>query len=188
MNTITFVTGNPAKADFLSRNLGIELSHRAVDVDELQSLDARAVVEAKARAAYQQIGSPVIVEDTALYFDALDRLPGTFIKWFELELGYERICQLLDGFEDRSASAEVYYCYYDGSKAEFFSHSVHGEIPERPRGTKGFGFDPIFIHAGMDRTRAELDQEEQDRLSPRHGALMKLKTYLLAANRTNTVQ
>lgn len=178
MKTPIFITGNPYKAAFLSRNLGIELEHRALDVPEIQSLDIAEVVTAKAKAAYEEVGSLVLVDDASLSFNSLGRLPGVMVKWFENEIGLERMCRLLDPFDDRSAVHQVVYCLYDGKTATLFEGTTQGRVPAHPQGGKGFGFDPIYIQAGMNQSRAELSEEEQDRLSARYEAMQKLRSYL----------
>ena len=75
MHSITFITGNQKKADYLAKYLGLEVLHEKVDLDELQSLDLREIVEHKVRQAYEKVGKPVIVEDVSLTFTALGRLP-----------------------------------------------------------------------------------------------------------------
>ena len=75
MYSITFITGNKKKADYLAKYLGLEVLHEKVDLDELQSLDLREIVEHKVRQAYEKVGKPVIVEDVSLTFTALGRLP-----------------------------------------------------------------------------------------------------------------
>jgi non-canonical purine NTP pyrophosphatase (RdgB/HAM1 family) len=175
---IIFITGNPNKAEYLSRNLGIEIAHQKLDLPELQSLDTEEIVTAKAKSAYEQIGSPVLVEDVSLVFHALGRLPGPFIKWFESELNMEQLCRLVDPFDDRSATARVTYCLYGGAGPQLFPGEMHGYLADHPRGTRGWGFDVIFIHEGMDRTRAELSQEEYDRLSYRHQPIAELRRFL----------
>ena len=95
VNDLTFVTGNAAKAEQLRWHLPIPLHHQAVDLPEIQSLSLEEVVGHKAREAYKVIGSPVLVEDTALSFEALKGLPGPLIKWFLQELGNDGLCRLL---------------------------------------------------------------------------------------------
>src|SRR5690242_16502645 len=127
-----FITGNQHKADYLARWLGMPLEHQKVDLDEIQSLDLRKVVEDKARRAYEVVQKPVLVEDVSLSFDTLGRLPGTFIKWYIHELGNEKICRLLDCQPNRHATASICYCLYDGQTAHFFDASMHGTIADHP--------------------------------------------------------
>ena len=157
------------------------LEHQKVDLDEIQSLDLRKVVEDKARRAYEVVQKPVLVEDVSLSFDTLGRLPGTFIKWYIQELGNEKICRLLDGQPNRNATASICYCMYDGKAAHFFDASMNGTIADHPRGANGFGWDEIFISTGMDKTRAELDDDEQAATSMRRIAQDALREFLTAS-------
>lgn len=116
-----FVTGNQNKVDYLSNALGIELDHHKLNLDEIQSTDPREVADHKARQAYDILKKPVLIEDVSLCFNALNGLPGTFVKFFiESENGAEILCRMLDGFSDRSAYGSVIYSYYDGRDVKHF--------------------------------------------------------------------
>lgn len=158
MANITFITGNQSKADYLAKYLGFNIEHQKVDLDEIQSLDLREVVEHKVLQAYEKIGKPVLVEDVSLEFKALGRLPGTFIKFYVDEVPFETICRTLDGL-DRSAVARCLFGYYDGNEIVYFEGSLEGKIAEHPAGENGFGWDKIFIPEGYEVTRASLDEE-----------------------------
>lgn len=158
-----FITGNQSKADYLSRQLGVQLEHRKVELDEIQSTDLHIIVAHKLRQAYAKFQSPVLVEDVSLSFNALGDLPGPYIKWFIEHAGDEACCKILDGFRDRSAIIRCTYGYYDGERMEFFDSELPGIIADRPRGDNGFGFDRIFINDGYDVTRAEMSQQENER-------------------------
>ena len=82
MKTITFITSNQHKADYLSRMLGLPLKHRAVDLTEIQSTSLEEVVEHKVRQAYAIAKCPVLVEDVALEFTALGGLPEVRLSSF----------------------------------------------------------------------------------------------------------
>jgi non-canonical purine NTP pyrophosphatase (RdgB/HAM1 family) len=178
MKTITFITGNEAKATEVSRSLGVSIDHRKIELTELQSLDLEEVVEYKAKEAFKAIGSTVLVEDTSLRFHALNGLPGPLIKWFLAELSSEQICSLLSGFSDRSATGETLFGLYDGEKLEAFHGLTVGSIAKEPRGDRNFGWDPIFIPEGSDKTWAEVSLEEKLQNSMRSRALAKLQAYL----------
>ena len=162
MKTITFITGNQHKADYLSRMLGLPLKHRAVDLTEIQSTSLEEIVEHKVRQAYAVAKRPVLVEDVALEFTALGGLPGPFIKFFvEAPNGLENLCRMLDGFDDRSAVAACVFGYYDGEQIKLFRTELGGVIAKHPVGNGGFGWDKIFCpddYGG--RTRAELYTDE----------------------------
>jgi len=64
-----------------------------------------------------------------------------------------------------------------GRIAAVFSHAVNGVILEAPRGTGGFGYDPVFLHEATGKAFAELPREEKNRLSHRGGAFAKLTAY-----------
>ncbi len=159
MADITFVTGNQAKADHLAKYLGFPVKHRKIDLDEIQSLDLKTVVEHKVRQAYDIIGGPVLVEDVSLEFEALGRLPGTFIRFYVDEVPFETICRTLDGLS-RNATARCIFGYYDGTTLEFFEGSLQGIIADNPRGEHGYGWDKLFIPQGYTQTRAEMNQAD----------------------------
>ncbi len=105
------------------------------------------------------VGQPVLVEDVALSFTELGKLPGPYIKWFLQELSLEKICELA-GTNSRAATASVCFCYFDGTTPVFFDGSVDGTIAAAPHGNEGFGFDPIFIPAGSNKTWGEMNDDE----------------------------
>lgn len=158
-----FITGNQGKADYLSRQLGIRLEHRKVELDEIQSTDLHAIVKHKLEQAYAICGQAVLVEDVSLVFNALGELPGPYIKWFVERAGDEACCRMLDGFEDRSALIRCTFGYYDGETMKFFDSELAGSIAREPAGSNGFGFDRIFVNEGYEVTRAQMDQEENER-------------------------
>ena len=158
-----FITGNQSKADYLSRHLGVQLEHRKLDLDELQSTDLRVIVEHKLRQAYGICKVPVLVEDVSLVFLALGDLPGPYIKWFVDSAGDVACCRMLDGFDDRRAVIRCTYGYYDGADMRFFDSESPGSIATGPRGDNGFGFDRFFIHEGYAITRSEMSQAENER-------------------------
>jgi non-canonical purine NTP pyrophosphatase (RdgB/HAM1 family) len=178
MQQITFITGNPSKAEQLERHLQIPVRHKKLDLPEIQSLDLAEIVAAKAKVAFEHIGQPVLVEDTSLRFGALGKLPGPLIKWFLQELDNDGLCSLLNGYIDRSAIAEVLFGYYDGVHMKLFDGAIAGTIAAEPRGERGFGWDPIFIPNGWNKTWGEMDMEEQKQTSMRRIALKKLEAYI----------
>src|SRR3989344_3252427 len=131
---LTFITGNAAKAEQLGRHLEHPVLHKKLDLDEIQSLDLKKVVEHKARDAFKHIQGPVLVEDTSLTFRALGRLPGPLIKWFLAELDNAGLCKLLDAYGEREALAEVCFGFFDGGEVRFFEGQVRGNIAVAPRG------------------------------------------------------
>jgi inosine triphosphate pyrophosphatase len=173
-----FITGNQHKADHLAKWLGRPITHHKLDLDELQALDLHTVAEYKVRQAYSLLRKPVLVEDVALTFTAMGRLPGTLIKWFLEELGPEGLCKLAGGLAHRKAVASICYAFYDGTHLEFFDRHVPGTVPPAPRGTHGFGWNPAFIPSGSTKTYAEMTDDEIRPFSLRAQAIKKLDAYL----------
>ncbi len=179
MKGLVFITSNQNKADFLAKWLGHPVEHHKLDLDELQSLDLRQVVEHKARQAYSILKKPVLVEDASLTFTAMGRLPGTFVKWFAEELGYDGLLRLANSLPSQEAVGRV--CYglcEDGGEVKMFEGEMRGHISKKARGDGGFGFDPIFINEGYEVTRAEMTEDDYAKSSYRTKAMVKLKEYL----------
>ena len=156
---ITFITGNQNKADYLAKYLGFPVKHVKLDLDEIQSLDLKEIVEHKVKQAYEKIGTPVIVEDVSLEFKGLNGLPGPFIKFFVDNVPFDTICSMLNN-NTREATAKCVFGYYDGINLELFEGSLEGTITETPAGDHGYGWDKIFIPSGYTVTRAELNEED----------------------------
>lgn len=175
---ITFITGNKTKAEQVSFHLAYPLVHKTFQLPEIQSLNLHEIIRAKAERAYEEVKSPVLVEDTSLVFTALKQLPGPLIKWFLQEVGNEGLCRMLDQHTDRSATAQVLFGYYDGVSLRTFSGEIKGTIALSPRGEEGFGWDPIFIPQGHAKTWGEMSLAEQKESSMRSIALAKFEQYL----------
>ena len=177
MANITFITGNQNKADYLAKYLGFPVNYQKVDLDEIQSLDLREIVDHKVRQAYDVIKAPVLVEDVALEFSSLGRFPGTLIKFLVDEVPFEIICRTLDGLS-RDAVARCVFGYYDGAEVRFFEGSLNGVIADHPSGENGFGWDKIFIPEGYQVTRAELSEEDDQKTYTTIKPFAELKDYL----------
>lgn len=175
---ITFITGNAGKAKYLADYFHLPIDHLKLDLAEIQSLDLHAIVEDKAKRAYDLIKTPVLVEDVSLTFMALKKLPGPLIKWFLETLGNDGLCRLLDGAHDRNARAEVEFAICDANGVHTFNGSGEGVIADKPRGETNFGWDPIFIPKGYSKTWAEMTADEKHETSMRKIALEKVSAFL----------
>jgi non-canonical purine NTP pyrophosphatase (RdgB/HAM1 family) len=180
MINITFITNTKGKAVEAQEILGdgFKVTHKKVDLDEIQTIDGKQVIEKKARKAYSILKKPVLVEDTSLYFNAWNGLPGALVRWFLDAVKCEGICKMMNEEKDRSAYAESALAYFDGKKMKIVTGRVDGQITKKPKGDKGFGWDPIFIPQGHTKTFGEMDMEEKSRISMRKLALEKLRDYL----------
>jgi non-canonical purine NTP pyrophosphatase (RdgB/HAM1 family) len=173
-----FVSGNLKKVHWLETFLGKEIKHQNLDLKEIQSLDTEEVVKEKAYEAYRLLKQPVLIEDTTLRFNALGRLPGTFIKFFLQEIQLEGLCKLLGGYTDKSAVASVMYGIYDSKHFTHLGAEVIGTIADQPRGSGGHGWDPVFIPEEQLKTYAEMTLEEYAHYSVRNKAVKKLEVFL----------
>jgi XTP/dITP diphosphohydrolase len=178
---MVLITGNAGKAEEVSRYLKIPIEHQSLNLDEIQSLDLEEIVKDKAFRAFKEIGKPVLVEDVSFTFHSLGKLPGPLIKWFQKELENEGLCRLVDG-KDRSCTATVCYGFHDGKEIHLFSGSMSGSVANSPRGNNSFGWAPIFIPDGYEKTYAELSNEEQGLVAMRSKALKKLHGFLTTAD------
>ena len=141
---------------------------------------------AKARDAATATGLPAVADDSGLAVDALNGMPGVLsARWagrhgddvanLQLLLG-----QLTDVPDERRGAAFVCAAalVVPGGRETV----VHGEWPGRivraPRGTNGFGYDPIFVPDGEERTSAELSPDEKDAASHRGRAMRALLPHL----------
>ena len=176
-NKLTFITGNIAKAEYLSRQLGFEIDHHKLNLSEIQSLNLEEVVIDKARRAHEVLRTPVLVEDASLTINGMGGLPGPLVKWFFESIGNEGICRFADMSSSRKAVTEVVFGYCDENGVKTFAGSKSGLISQTPRGEGGFGWDAVFIPEGYKKTRAEMSQAEMDASTMRKEAIEKLAKY-----------
>ncbi len=185
LTDLVFITGNANKAAYLERWLGIVVPHQKVSVDELQSLDLHEIVEHKARGAYALVQKPVLIEDVALTFHALGKLPGPLIKWFLEELTTAGLCKILTAYSDKTATASIIYGLYDGQQLHTFEAHVPGSVAPEPRvsDTSAWNtvtsWNSVFIPDGHTKTYGQMTDEELKPVSHRAKAIEQLRTYLL---------
>lgn len=178
MRKIVFATTNENKIREASEILHIQIVPKDINIDEVQTLDPLECVKKKAEAAYSLTKTPILVEDTSLFFEAWGKLPGVFIDYFMKSLGNEGILKLLLNEKDRSAWAQTSLCYLDGKRVVLAIGKLKGKIASNIRGNNGFGWDPIFIPQRKNKTLAEMTSEEKNSLSMRRIALEALKIKL----------
>lgn len=181
--SVLFLTGNADKLREVRAVLP-ELAAWEVDLPEIQHADPRRVIEAKLlEAARLRPDASLLVEDTSLYLDALNGLPGPLIKWFIApgSLGLAGLVELAAARGQRGATATTWLGFLkrdaSGVQLHFCSGSVRGEMV-MPQGNQGFGWDPIFRPEGSPRCFAEMDLAEKQRFSMRRRALEHLQGLL----------
>ena len=130
----------------------------------------------KAYELMKMCGLPTMADDSGLMVDALDGQPGVYSSRFggvegDAVRNYTKLLKMMEGLKGDERKAHfttvITLVYPDGetivSKGE-----CHGHITEEPKGELGFGYDPVFIAEGFDKTFAELGPEVKNGVS--HGA------------------
>jgi len=173
--TWVLVTSNTDKWVEAQRILGRELVRITLDLPELQAPTTREVAMEKARAAFERLRRPVIVEDTGVELAAFGGFPGPFIKHWEKLGGLESLCRALDGTGTRAATAVCALGVCTSHGAQVVEGRLGGTISQAPRGTNGFGWDAIFVPDGETRTFGEMTAAEKDACSHRRRAWEALK-------------
>ena len=161
-----FVTTNEHKRQEVQEILGVALEQADLDLPEIQAIDPAEVAAEKVRAARAALGGPelpVLVEDSGLMVDAWDGFPGALTKWLMRSVGNEGLLRMLPEGVDRSARAVcvVALAEADGS-VRTFRGEVPGTLAQRPRGTGGFGYDPVFIPEWSSMTYAEMGEGKNE--------------------------
>ena len=165
------VTSNANKARELAAFFGgmLDVTHVALDLPEHRSDDVREIAEGKARFAYGQLNTPLIVDDTGFSIEALGGFPGPYAAYVQQTIGNAGILKIMEGKTDRTARFTTAIAYADEEGIRVFSGVLEGQITHSPRGKCGFGYDPIF---GIgETTLAEIPMEEKSHMSHRARAL-----------------
>ncbi|KAJ5935347.1 hypothetical protein N7466_004894, partial [Penicillium verhagenii] len=193
MNTLKFVTGNPNKVIEVNAILGglIPVEPVSLDLPEIQGSLEEIAID-KCRRAAKIINGPVIVEDSALEFHAMNRLPGPYMnvshaswlcksKYFLESLGNDGLNRLLYSHTDKSADAVCTFAFSAGPEMEplVFQGRLEGKIVPA-RGPPVFGWEPIFEHKG--ETLAEMAHDKKNKLSHRYQALFRFQEWLARDN------
>jgi len=154
---------------------------------------------AKARHASAQTGLPALADDSGICVDALNGAPGVHSARFagdSAQAAGGRASQdarnnqkLLEALAHETNRKAHYYCVIvltrraDDPQPLVCEAEWHGEIAKTPRGSGGFGYDPLFLIPALKKTGAELGPEEKNRISHRGQALGLLAARLLAERR-----
>ena len=196
MSRILLASRNPKKLAELQRILEPALpGSKIVGLDDIEPYDEvpesgatfadNALI--KAREGFAHTGLPTVADDSGLTVDALNGMPGVLsARWAgshgddeaNLRLVLDQVGHVPD---DRLGAAFVCAVAYVDAQGEILTDGrMPGHLVRAPRGTNGFGYDPIFVPDGHDRTSAELSIEEKDAISHRGQSLRKLAARLAA--------
>ena len=187
---LVFATHNRHKVEEVAEILkgtGLELSTLAdlgfaEDPPETQDTFEGNALQ-KARFVHERLGLPCIADDSGLEVDALDGRPGVHSKRFTPEATHDannrRLLELLDGEGDRRARFRCVIAVVGLGADRTAEGRCEGSIATAPRGTEGFGYDPLFLpDETPGRSMAELDMQEKNTISHRGRAFSRLPALL----------
>ncbi len=188
MKQICFVTGNKNKLQEIQQLL---FSFKIISLHDLNFFDDIPETEntiegnafLKANFINNKFNIDCFSDDTGLFIDSLDGLPGVKSARFagENSNSEENISLVLKSLENkksRSATFKTVICLIINNRKHFFEGSVSGTITEQKSGESGFGYDPIFIPFGYNKTFSEMTIEEKNLISHRSKAVQKLIKFL----------
>lgn len=190
MEKLVFATNNRHKLEEVSAMTGstvkiVSLAEIGCHDDIPETADTfQGNALQKAAYVYEHFGLPCFADDSGLEVDCLEGIPGVLSARYAGEHGNSEanIAKLLDamkGSENRKADFKtVVALILPDGKTEFFEGRVDGVITMEKRGEGGFGYDPIFIPDGYDKTFAELGEDIKNKISHRAKAIAALCEYL----------
>lgn len=189
MMKIVFATNNAHKLDEVRQVVGdkftlVSLRECGIvdDIPENEpTLEGNAL--AKARYIYERTGADCFADDTGLEVDALGGEPGVRSARYATdghddEANKRLLLERLQGVENRAAQFRTAVALIMGGKEYLFEGIVRGRIATEQHGEGGFGYDPLFVPEGYDRTFAQMSAEEKNAISHRGRAVRKLAEFL----------
>ena len=188
MRQLVLASNNPGKIREISAilaPLAIEVIPQAqLNIPEADEPHGTFIENALAKARHAAVASglPALADDSGICVDALDGAPGVYSARFagdprSDERNNQRLLELLAHSDNRTAR---YYCvivvlrHVDDPQPLIAEGEWHGEVLRAPRGTGGFGYDPLFLDPTIGLTGAELPMEKKNRISHRGKALTLL--------------
>lgn len=186
---LVFATNNQHKVDeiraVLPSHFHIQtLKEAGIDIDIPEPHDTlQDNAREKAVTIYQLTGTDCFSEDTGLEVFSLNGEPGVKSARYAGEgksfgKNIEKLLSNLTGKEDRSAQFRTVVCLILNGQEHFFEGTCKGRIIAEPRGIEGFGYDPVFVPDGANKTFAEMTLTEKNQFSHRRKAIDGLVSFL----------
>lgn len=143
----------------------------------------------KANYVTQTYGKPCFADDTGLLVKVLNDAPGVFSARYagpekDTQANLRKLLTEMRGKTDRTARFETAIVLNLKQETHYFKGDVQGTIACKPRGSKGFGYDPLFIPQGYDLTFAELPLDQKNKIGHRGKALSQLIDFLSVLGRS----
>lgn len=138
---------------------------------------------AKADYIFKATGKNCFAEDSGLVVPALNGAPGVYSARYAGEpsndqANNEKLLQAIKGINSKDAYYQAVICLILNGDVYYFEGKCEGTITTNPRGTGGFGYDPLFIPKGYDQTFAELPLAEKNKISHRAAAMQQFSSFL----------
>ncbi len=152
------------------------------DIPETEeTLTGNAILKAQTIADFSRL--PVLADDTGLEIEYLDGRPGVYSARFagehcNAEDNMNKVLQEMKEAENRKAKFRTVIAYIIQQNKHIFEGEVLGTILSEKRGEHGFGYDPIFVPNGYDKSFAEMSGEQKNEISHRALAVAKMVEFL----------
>ena len=191
--TLIFATNNQHKIDEVKAALPdnfqiITLKDAGIDIDIPEPHDTLQENAAeKARTIYGLTKTDCFSEDTGLEVFVLNNEPGVKSARYageekSFQKNIDKVLYNLEGHENRKARFRTVVCLILNEEEHYFEGICEGVIIEQMKGSGGFGYDPVFLPDGEQKTLAEMTMEEKNRISHRKKAIDKLVKFLNLLN------
>ncbi len=193
MKKLVFATHNHNKLNEVQEMLGdgknlqglYDIGCKEDIIEDGLTLEDNAKI--KANYVFNTYGISCFADDTGLEVEALDGAPGVISARYageekNAEANMNKLLENLHGETNRNAQFRTVIYLKTDTQELLFEGICKGQIISQKKGTKGFGYDPIFIPDGYDQTFAELSSEEKNKISHRGLAFQKLVEYLSKTN------
>lgn len=187
--TLIFATNNQHKVDEIRSVIGdrfeiITLKEAGIDIDIPEPHDTlKANATEKSQTIHQLTQKNCFSEDTGLEVDALNGEPGVKSARYagdgrDFQKNIDKLLENLEGKPNRSGRFRTVISLILDNKEYFFEGVCEGQILKEQSGKSGFGYDPVFIPTGGEKSFADMSMEEKNLFSHRQKAVTKLLNFL----------
>ena len=186
---LVFATNNPNKlqevSNMISNQIKIislkDISFNEEIIESENTIKGNAIL--KANFIKNNYGHDCFADDTGLEVDFLDGKPGVYSKRFAGKnatdkLNMQKLIECMEKSDNRTARFKTVIALNINNKLTTFTGICEGEILAKKRGSNGFGYDPVFLPKGYNKTFGEMNMADKNKIGHRSKAVSKLITYL----------
>lgn len=192
---LVFATNNQHKLDEV-RKISAQHNIEIVSLAEINchddipetadTLDGNALQ--KAQYIREKFGLDCFADDTGLEVEVLNNAPGVYSARYagpghDSEANMKKLLKEMEGKENRKARFRTVIALLLGGETHLFEGIVEGSITTEKKGENGFGYDPVFVPQGYDKTFAELGNDVKNKISHRARAVEQLEAFLVQLNK-----